>query len=105
MTPREAGTRNAEALAAKLKAVADPTRLRLIGIMRACGNGAACECELAGPMRLSQPTLSHHLKVLQRAGLVKRDPAGTPGQGCVYYRLQHDAFAELIHDLAAQVPP
>lgn len=98
--PRETSAPEIGALSAKLKAVADPARLRIIGIMSA-RDGAACECELAGPMQLSQPTLSHHLSVLRRAGLVEPDPARPPGQCCVYYRLRPDAISGLARELGA----
>ncbi len=97
--PRESNVTAADTLAARLKAVADPARLRLIRIM-AASDGIACECELAGPMRLSQPTLSYHLRVLRQAGLVERDSAKTAGRACAYYRLRPDAMSELARELA-----
>lgn len=67
----------AEALAAILKAVADPARLQLLALIRSAEYGEACVCELTAPLGLSQPTVSHHLKVLAEAGLVTREKRGT----------------------------
>jgi ArsR family transcriptional regulator len=67
---------DALALAATLKALADPARLRLLSIIAAHEGGEACVCDLTEPLGLSQPTVSHHLKVLTDAGLVTRDKRG-----------------------------
>lgn len=64
----------AETLARTLKAVADPARLQLLTLIRATGE--ACACDLNGPLGLSQPTVSHHLKVLTEAGLIHREQRG-----------------------------
>lgn len=66
----------AERLAAALRVLADPARLRLLSIIGAHPNGEACVCDLTGPLGLSQPTVSHHLKVLADAGLVGREQRG-----------------------------
>jgi ArsR family transcriptional regulator, arsenate/arsenite/antimonite-responsive transcriptional repressor len=66
----------AERLASALRVLADPARLRLLGIIGAHPSGEACVCELTGPVGLSQPTVSHHLKVLADAGLVGREQRG-----------------------------
>jgi ArsR family transcriptional regulator, arsenate/arsenite/antimonite-responsive transcriptional repressor len=68
---------SAEALAALLKAVADPARLQLLALIRAADAGEACVCDLVEPLGLSQPTVSHHLKVLAEAGLISRQKRGT----------------------------
>jgi ArsR family transcriptional regulator len=68
---------SAEALAALLKAVADPARLQLLALIRAAEGGEACACDLTEPLGLSQPTVSHHLKVLTDAGLITRERRGT----------------------------
>ena len=68
-------TGEAQALARTLKALADPTRLRLVSLVAAHG-GEACVCDLTEPVGLSQPTVSHHLKVLVDAGLMTRDKRG-----------------------------
>jgi ArsR family transcriptional regulator len=63
-------------LARTLKAIADPARLRLLSLVAAHENGEACVCDLTEPLGLSQPTVSHHLKVLVDAGLLTRDKRG-----------------------------
>lgn len=67
----------AEDLAMALKAVADPARLQIIDILKSRPNCEACVCEFTGPLGLSQPTVSHHLKVLSSAGIVHRERRGT----------------------------
>ncbi|PFG40255.1 ArsR family transcriptional regulator [Georgenia soli] len=67
---------DAERLAGILKAVADPARLRLLSIIASHDGGEACVCDLTEPLDLSQPTVSHHLKVLVEAGLVTREKRG-----------------------------
>ncbi|GAB7191692.1 hypothetical protein NUM3379_24000 [Kineococcus sp. NUM-3379] len=64
-------------LARTLKAVADPARLRLLSLIAAHEGGEACVCDLTEPLGLSQPTVSHHLKVLTEAGLLTREKRGT----------------------------
>ena len=67
----------AEKLATVLKALAEPTRLRLVSLVAAHGDGGeACVCDLTEPVGLSQPTVSHHLKVLVDAGLLDREQRG-----------------------------
>src|SRR5471032_3290335 len=67
----------AESLAGALKVLADPTRLRLLSLIQSQPSGEACVCHLTEPLGLSQPTISHHLKVLLDAGLVERDQRGS----------------------------
>ncbi|HEV7148711.1 MAG TPA: metalloregulator ArsR/SmtB family transcription factor [Pedococcus sp.] len=67
----------AEATAQLLKAVADPVRLRLLSLIRTSKDHEACVCDLTPAVGLSQPTVSHHLKVLTEAGLVSRERRGT----------------------------
>ena len=66
----------AEGTAAALKVVADPARLRILNFISAQPSGEACVCNLTDPLGLSQPTVSHHLKVLADAGLVEREQRG-----------------------------
>ena len=73
----------AEELARKLKALADPTRLRLVSIVAASDGEEACVCDLTEPVGLSQPTVSHHLKILMEAGFLSRSKRGT----WAYYKL------------------
>ncbi|GAB2834206.1 metalloregulator ArsR/SmtB family transcription factor [Microbacterium insulae] len=79
-TPLVRDTLTAEAadeLAHTIKALADPTRLRLLSIVAASDGGEACVCDLIEPVGLSQPTVSHHLKVLTEAGFLARTKRGT----------------------------
>lgn len=73
----------ADDLARLLKALADPTRLRLISIVAASEGEEACACDLTEPVGLSQPTVSHHLKILVDAGFFTRTQRGT----WAYFRL------------------
>jgi ArsR family transcriptional regulator, arsenate/arsenite/antimonite-responsive transcriptional repressor len=66
----------ADELARLLKALADPTRLRLVSMVAAHEGGEACVCELTEPLGLTQPTISHHLKILVDAGIFTRDKRG-----------------------------
>jgi ArsR family transcriptional regulator, arsenate/arsenite/antimonite-responsive transcriptional repressor len=74
---------DADKLASILRVLGDPARLRLISLIAAHAGGEACVCELTEPLGLSQPTVSHHLKVLHGAGLVRREQRGI----WAYYRL------------------
>jgi ArsR family transcriptional regulator len=90
------GKTAAAELAAGFKAIADPARLRLLSFIAAQPSGEACVCYLMKPLALSQPTVSHHLKVLHDAGLLTRDRRGT----WVYYRIVPERLAELRDALA-----
>jgi ArsR family transcriptional regulator, arsenate/arsenite/antimonite-responsive transcriptional repressor len=81
----------AEQLATLLKAVADPTRLQLLSLVAAAGEGAACVCDLTAPLGLTQPTVSHHLKILVDTGLLTRERRGS----WAYYALVTDRFEEI----------
>lgn len=81
----------AEKLAALMKAVADPTRLQLLSLINAAENGEACTCHLTEPLQLSQPTVSHHLKILSDAGLVEREKRGT----WVWFRVNQQRWSEI----------
>jgi len=78
-------------LARTLKALADPTRLRLVSMVAAHDGGEACVCELTEPLGLTQPTISHHLKILVDAGIFSRDKRGV----WAYYALRPQALAAL----------
>jgi ArsR family transcriptional regulator, arsenate/arsenite/antimonite-responsive transcriptional repressor len=67
----------AQELAARLKALADPARLRLLSMLLASENQEMCTCDVTDPLGLSQPTVSHHFKVLASAGLVVGERRGT----------------------------
>jgi ArsR family transcriptional regulator len=78
LTSDEAMPRDqADATAALLKAVADPVRLQLLSLIRSSSAQEACVCDLTPVVGLSQPTVSHHLKVLTEAGLLTRERRGT----------------------------
>lgn len=76
-TDEAMGREQAEATAYLLKAVADPVRLQLLSLIRSSKGQEACVCDLTPAVGLSQPTVSHHLKVLTEAGLVTRERRGT----------------------------
>ena len=81
----------AEQVAPLLKALADPVRLRLMSLVASHEGGEACVCDLNDAFELSQPTISHHLKVLHDAGLLDREKRGV----WVYYRARTEALASL----------
>src|ERR1700740_2204936 len=81
----------AEQIAPLLKALADPVRLRLMSLIGSHPGGEACVCDLNDAFDLTQPTISHHLKVLHEAGLLDRDKRGV----WVYYRARTEALASL----------
>ncbi|REE99986.1 ArsR/SmtB family transcription factor [Thermomonospora umbrina] len=87
-------------LAAVFKALADPVRLRLLNLIASAAGGEACVCDLTGPFEVSAPTISHHLKVLRQAGLIKGERRGT----WVYYRLVPEALTRMSGLLALPVP-
>lgn len=70
-------TSAADDLARALRVIADPARLRILSLIQAQPTGEACVCHLTEPLGLSQPTVSHHLKVLLEAGLVEREQRGS----------------------------
>ena len=78
-------------LARLLKALADPTRLRLVSLVAARDGGEACVCDLTEPLGLTQPTISHHLKILVEAGIFTRDKRGV----WAYYSLVPAALSAL----------
>ena len=81
----------ADRIAPLLKALADPVRLRLMSLVASHEGGEACICDLNPAFDLSQPTISHHLKVLHEAGLLDREKRGV----WVYYRARVEALANL----------
>jgi ArsR family transcriptional regulator, arsenate/arsenite/antimonite-responsive transcriptional repressor len=81
----------AERITPLFKALADPVRLRLVSLVAAHKGGEACVCDLNDAFDLSQPTISHHLKVLHDVGILNRAKRGT----WVYYSIRADALADL----------
>ncbi|EFC84931.1 transcriptional regulator, ArsR family [Parafrankia sp. EUN1f] len=92
---------DAERLATVLKAIAVPTRLRLLSMIYARDGGEACVCELTEPLGLTQPTVSHHLKVLVDAGLITREKRGV----WAYYRPVPGTMATLAAMLTPAPAP
>jgi ArsR family transcriptional regulator, arsenate/arsenite/antimonite-responsive transcriptional repressor len=86
-------------LATVLKALADPTRLRLVSMVAAHQDGEACVCDLTGPLGLTQPTISHHLKILVEAGIFTRDKRGK----WAYYALVPSAL-DALSSVLSQAP-
>lgn len=84
-------TAQAETVVPLLKALADPVRLRLMSLIASHAGGEACVCDLTPAFDVSQPTISHHLKVLHDAGLVDRERRAT----WVYYRARPEALTAL----------
>jgi ArsR family transcriptional regulator, arsenate/arsenite/antimonite-responsive transcriptional repressor len=68
--------RDALMLSRQFAALADPVRLRLVSLLATADGGAVCACDLVGPAGKSQPTVSHHLRVLAEAGLVTSERRG-----------------------------
>jgi ArsR family transcriptional regulator, arsenate/arsenite/antimonite-responsive transcriptional repressor len=78
-------------LAGALKVLAEPARLRLLSLIQSQPEHEACVCHLTAPLGLTQPTVSHHLKVLLEAGLVEREQRGS----WAYYRVVPEALEAL----------
>ena len=100
LTSRPLTADQADRIAPLLKALADPVRLRLLSLVASHADGEACVCDLNDAFDLSQPTISHHLKVLHEAGLLDREKRGV----WVYYRSSPAAMsslATLISDTAS----
>jgi len=87
-------------LARLLKALADPVRLRLVSMVAAHEGGEACVCDLTEPLGLTQPTISHHLKILTDAGIFTRDKRGV----WAYYALRPEALQALAAILGDTSP-
>ena len=75
------------------KALADPVRLQLVSIVSSAPNGEACACDLPDSVGRSQPTVSHHLSILVRAGILRREKRGK----WAWFRIEED----VLRDLAA----
>ena len=89
----------AEHLASAFSVLADPARLRLVSFIAAQPDGEACVCDLTSPVGLSQPTVSHHLKVLHEAGIVERERRGR----WVFYRVLPERLSVLADALIRPV--
>ena len=85
------GAEEAADMAQRFSALADPARLRILSILAAAPEGEVCVCDFVGPVGKSQPTISHHLKILGEAGLVHGDRRGK----WVWYSLDRERLARL----------
>lgn len=93
----------ADVLARVFKALGDPVRLRLLSMIASRAGGEICVCDLTPAFDLSQPTISHHLKLLKQAGLIDSERRGT----WVYYRLlpeTTDRLAAILTRPGGQFP-
>ncbi|MDD7835842.1 MULTISPECIES: ArsR/SmtB family transcription factor [Paenarthrobacter] len=90
--------KEADGVAPLLKALADPVRLRLMSLVASHEGGEACVCDLNDAFELSQPTISHHLKVLHEAGLLDREKRGV----WVYYKARTEALQNLAALIGGQ---
>lgn len=85
------GAAGAARIAQRFKALADPTRLRVLSHVAAQGCDSVCACDLIDVLDISQPTISHHLKKLVEAGLLTREQRGK----WAHYTVVREAFAEI----------
>ncbi len=94
------GEEAAAGMAQVFRALGDPVRLRLVSLIGAHQGGEACVCDLSAPFDLTQPTISHHLKILREAGIIDCERRGT----WVYYWLVPDALERMAALLAPPKP-
>lgn len=94
-------TERAAQVAPLLKALADPVRLRLLSLVQSYEGGEACVCDLLSAFELSQPTISHHLKLLHEVGLLDREKRGT----WVYYSARPEALAAVMSLFDTETSP
>ena len=91
----------AETLAHLFKALADPTRVKLLSLIAAADEREACVCDLTAPVALAQPTVSHHLKILVDAGLLAREQRGK----WAYFSIVPGMLDSLAGSLAGTTAP
>ena len=82
-----------------MSALADPVRLQILSIIATSASGEVCACDFVGPIAKSQPTISHHLKVLAEGGIIDGDKRGR----WVWYRLADEGVADVVDALGAVV--
>ncbi|MEX0756958.1 MAG: metalloregulator ArsR/SmtB family transcription factor [Acidimicrobiia bacterium] len=101
-TPIAGGLSSAEAedLAAMLKVLADPARIRIVSMLAIAADGEVCVCDLTDPLDLSQPTVSHHIKQLREAGFIESERRGK----WIYHRLVPDRLAQVRRALSLPEP-
>src|SRR5215470_592337 len=97
LTAQPLSQAQADQIVPLLKALADPVRLRLMSLVASHSGGEACVCDLNDAFDLSQPTISHHLKILHDAGLLDREKRGV----WAYYRIRASALAAVAALIAA----
>ena len=97
LTAQPLSQAQADQIVPLLKALADPVRLRLMSLVASHSGGEACVCDLNDAFDLSQPTISHHLKILHDAGLLDREKRGV----WAYYRIRPSALAAVAALIAA----
>ena len=90
------GVRDATELSAAFRALGDPARLRVLSLIASQPTGEVCACDLVAPIGKSQPTISHHLKVLYEAGLVTKEKRGS----WIWYRAVPQRLEQLRDALA-----
>jgi len=100
LTGEPLGAEAAAGLARVFRALGDPVRLRLVSLIGAHQGGQVCVCELTAAFSLTQPTISHHLKVLREAGIIDSERRGT----WVYYWLVPDALERMSALLSPPAP-
>ena len=88
--------REAVQLAALFRVLSEPARLQMLSLIAAQANQEVCACELVESLGLSQPTISHHLKVMYEAGLLEKERRGT----WIYYRIVQDRLSMLKNVLS-----
>ena len=91
LTSEPISLEQAERIAPLVKALADPVRLRLLSLIASHAGQEACVCDLNDAFELSQPTISHHLKLLHGSGVLEREKRGV----WVYYRVNQAALGDL----------
>jgi ArsR family transcriptional regulator len=91
LTRRPLDAERAAGVARVFKALGDPVRLRILSIVASHEGGEVCVCDITGAFALSQPTISHHLKVLKEVGLLTSERRAS----WVYYRLVPETLGEL----------
>ncbi len=95
-------TESAAALAERFKALSDPARVAILNRIAGAPNGELCTCHLTDPLGLSQPTVSHHLRVLKQAGLVEQ---ARKVKTMTFYRVVPEALEELAFAIGGGPKP
>jgi ArsR family transcriptional regulator len=94
--------RSAQALAERFKALADPARVAIVNRIAGAPTGDLCTCHLTGPLGLSQPTVSHHLRILREAGLIE---VSRKIRTMTFYRLVPEAMEQLAFAIGGGPAP